>query len=262
MRNIVLPLYDPHVIAFLGGENDAILTRTRWFLRELLRILNLYGQDVFLRVRAEAERHGIDETYLWWYLLYQRRKWPSTPPRMKYALRGALAVFLLQEKNAPGKYFRDLYQPVRKLIPARPTDIGYRDPRRPVEQFSDIRDVQVVQWKDHPPEGTPAPQDGKQLHEALKSLARWADLDFRRRITQMVEPSQREALKSIRKLYKSLFEEDVELNYAKEVLLWDVQEGFFSKNRLRLPMPDRDELEHIFRWLFLLKLTRPLNRGS
>jgi hypothetical protein len=258
MRNIVLPSSDPHLLAFFAGKNDALFNRTRWFVKNLLRVLNLYGQDVFLRVRKEAETHGIDETYLWWYLLYQRRNWPSLAPRLKYALRGALAVFLLQEKNAPGKYFRDLYQPVTKLIPSRQTDLGYRDPRRPVEPFSDLRDIQVVQWKNKPPEGVPLPPNEFLLHEALQALARGADLDFRRRLTQSVEPSQREAIKEIRDLYEALYGAPITLPYGKEILLWDIQEGFFSKNRLKLPLPDRDELEHIFRWLFHLKLTRPL----
>jgi hypothetical protein len=243
---VQLPKSDPHGIRFRSGRNDAVFNRSRIYVHRLISKVLLFAPDVWLRVEREAETHGLDLVYLWWFLIHARAKWGITP-RLKYALRGALSVFLLMEHNSPGRYFSDAYDAVLRVRPPQPSEIIYFDLKRPIEQYGDIYDV-----SDTPPVGIRAPEEPLAPREAIAALARWADLEFRRTIMNIVLPVERNATKDIEDLYLTLYEE---MDFpARHYLLWDIQEGFVDKNRLNLK--DRIETESLLRWLYNLKLRR------
>lgn len=248
---------DPHALAFRRGRGDAVFNRSRMFVQALIKKVLLFAPDVWDRVEREAETHGLDLLYLWWLLLYGREKW-SLSPRLKYALRGALSVFLLQEHYAPGRYFGGKYAPLLKLVPASRPEQVYFDTTRPVEPYLDIYDDAATAYKRTPPPFVEVPEDNFSSQEAVAALARWADLEFRRTVKNYTRTAEDTAAKDLAVLYEALYGE-VPLS-PRRYLLWDMQEGLLDKNRLHLK--DRPEATNLLRWLYGLSFRRTVLRGG
>lgn len=248
---------DPHAVAFKKGRTDAVFNRSRMYTQALVQRVMLFAPDVWERVEREAETHGLDLMYLWWLLLYGKERW-SLPPRLKYALRGALAVFLLQEQNALGRYVGGRYESLFGLVPfERPEQRYYDLTRQPLEYYEDKYDESGTRWKNLPPPGVEVPESNFAGQEAVAALARWADIEFRRMLTNYTSTAESTAAKDIARLYEVLYGAPLSLEGARHHLLWDLQEGVLDKNRLQLK--DRPEAVHLLRWLYGLSFRRTLS---
>lgn len=245
---------DPHALTFKKGRTDAVFGRSRMYAQVLVKKVMLFAPDVWDRVEREAETHGLDLMYLWWLLLYGTEKW-SLPPRLKFALRGALSVFLLQEQNALGRYVGGRYGPLFGLKPLeRPEQRYYDMKREPVEYYEDKYEESGTRWKKQPPLGVEVPEDNFAGQEAVSALARWADIEFWRIITNYTGTAEKTAAKDVAALYGVLYGAPLSLVAARHYLLWDMQEGIMDKNRLHLK--DRPETVHLLRWLYGLSFRR------
>jgi hypothetical protein len=194
---------DPHAAAFRKGQGDAVFNRSRMYAQALVQRVMFFAPDVWNRVEREAETHGLDLLYLWWLLLYGKQRW-SLPPRLKYALRGALAVFLLQEQNALGRYVGGRYAPLFGLVPLeRPEQRYYDVTRQPLEYYEDKYDAQGKGGR--LPPGVEAPENSFSGQEAVSALARWADIEFRRTLVNYVATAEATAAKDVSKLYGALY---------------------------------------------------------
>ena len=248
---------DPHAVAFKKGRGDAVFNRSRMYTQALVKRVMLFAPDLWERVEREAETHGLDLMYLWWLLLYGKERW-SLPPRLKYALRGALAVFLLQEQNALGRYVGGRYAPLFGLVSfERPEQRYYDLTRQPLEYYEDKYDESGTRWKHQPPPGVEVPESNFAGQEAVAALARWADIEFRRMLTNYTHTAESTAAKDISRLYGALYGTPLSLEGARHHLLWDLQEGVMDKNRLQLK--DRPETVHLLRWLYGLSFRRTLS---
>lgn len=248
---------DPHALTFKKGRTDAVFSRSRMYAHALVKKVMLFAPDVWDRVEREAETHGLDLMYLWWLLLYGKERW-SLPPRLKYALRGALSVFLLQEQNALGRYVGGRYGRLFGLKPLeRPEQRYYDMKREPVEYYEDTYDESGTRWKKQPPPGVEVPENNFAGQEAVSALARWADIEFRRTLTNYIGTAEKTAAKDVANLYEMLYDTTVSMEMARHYLLWDMQEGVVDKNRLRLK--DRPETVHLLRWLYGLSFRRSLS---
>jgi hypothetical protein len=246
---------DPHAAAFRKGQGDAVFNRSRMYAQALVQRVMFFAPDVWNRVEREAETHGLDLLYLWWLLLDGKQRW-SLPPRLKYALRGALAVFLLQEQNALGRYVGGRYAPLFGLVPLeRPEQRYYDVTRQPLEYYEDKYDAQGKGGR--PPPGVEAPENSFSGQEAVSALARWADIEFRRTLVNYVATAEATAAKDVSKLYGALYGTPLDPQAARHHLLWDLQEGVMDKNRLQLK--DRPETVHLLRWLYGLSFRRTLS---
>lgn len=254
---LLLP-HDPHAVTFKKkGRTDAVFNRSRMYTQALVKKVMLFAPDVWDRVEREAETHGLDLMYLWWLLLYGTEKW-SLPPRLKFALRGALSVFLLQEQNALGRYVGGRYGRLFGLKPLeRPEQRHYDVTREPVEYYEDKYEESSTRWKKQPPPGVEVPDDNFAGQEAVSALARWADIEFRRTLTTYTGTAEKTAVKDIANLYAALYGTLHPLTVARHYLLWDIQEGVMDKNRLQLK--DRPETVHLLRWLYGLSFRRTLS---
>lgn len=239
---------DPHAHSFKKGRTDAVFNRSRMYAQALVKRVLLFAPDVWERIEREAETHGLDLLYMWWLLLYGKERW-SLPPRLKYALRGALSVFLLQEQNALGRYLGGRYSPLFGLvILERPEQRYYDLTRQPLEYYEDKYDESGTRWKNHPPPGIEVPENKFAGQEAVTALARWADLEFRRTLMNNINASEKVSTKDIAALYGVLYGTPLSPEGARQHLLWDIQEGVLHKNRLHLK--DRPETVHLLRWLY------------
>ena len=239
---------DPHARAFRKGRTDAVFNRSRMYAQALVKRVMLFAPDLWDRVEREAETHGLDPVYLWWLLLYGKERW-SLSPRLKYALRGALSVFLLQEQNALGRYVGGRYGPLFGLVPfERPEQRYYDMTRQPVEFYEDTYDESGTRWKKRPPPNVEVPESNFAGQEAVSALARWADIEFRRMLTNNINTTEATATKDIAALYEVLYGAPLSLEAARRHLLWDIQEGVIDKNRLHLK--DRPETVHLLRWFY------------
>lgn len=248
---------DPHALIFKRGRTDAVFSRSRMYVHVLIKRVMLFAPDVWDRVEREAETHGLDLMYLWWLLLYGKERW-SLPPRLKYALRGALSVFLLQEQNALGRYVGGRYGRLFGLKPLeRPEQRYYDMTREPVEFYEDTYDESGTRWKKQPPPGVEVPEDNFAGQEAVSALARWADIEFRRTLNNYSSTAEKTAMKDVANLYEMLYGTTVSMEMARHYLLWDMQEGVVDKNRLQLK--DRPETVHLLRWLYGLSFRRSLS---
>lgn len=251
---------DPHALTFKRGRTDAVFSRSRMYAQALVKKVMLFAPDVWDRVEREAETHGLDLMYLWWLLLYGKERW-SLPPRLKYALRGALSVFLLQEQNALGRYVGGRYGRLFGLKPLeRPEQQYYDMKREPVEYYEDTYDESGTRWKKYPPPGVEVPEDNFAGQEAVSALARWADIEFRRTLVNYTNTAEKTAAKDVAALYETLYDTPLSLTGARHHLLWDMQEGLMDKNRLQ--MKDRPETVHLLRWLYGLSFRRTLSLRS
>lgn len=246
---------NPHALAFRKGRGDAVFNRSRLYAQALVKRVMLFAPDVWDRVEREADTHGLDPLYLWWLLLYGKGRW-SLPPRLKYALRGALAVFLLQEQNALGRYVGGRYAPLFGLVPfERPEQRYYDMTRQPLEYYEDKYDARGKGGQ--PPPGVEVPDNKFAGQEAVTALARWADIEFRRTLINYINTAENTATKDVAKLYGVLYGAPLDPQAARHHLLWDLQEGAMDKNRLQVK--DRPETVHLLRWLYGLSFRRTLS---